>query len=73
MRIDSKGDFIASVDDTGMIIIWSLKAALQGQEGKLTQFQRPDPEFGSDLIELGSNFVVSHHQWVRDVVVFDFP
>ena len=70
--MESSNNFVATVGETGFIVIWSLEAAVEGKETKLTRFRRPVPDWISDHIGLGANFVVSHHQSKREIVIFDF-
>ena len=72
MRMEASDNFIASLDDTGSIIIWSLEAALERKEAQLTRLQLPVPGRRSNEVGVGANFVVSHLLNRREILVFDF-
>ena len=72
----SRGNFLASIDYTGLLIIWSLDAALEGEEAELMRIIRPGilPIWDSSVMALGPNFIVSYrrHEEGNRVLVIDF-
>ena len=65
-------DIIASCDQSGWIILWSAKGALEGKEAKLGRFMQPIFQTASH-VKLGLNFVAASQVGLSYIVVMDFP
>ena len=72
--VDVHDSLIVSGDRGGDIIIWSIKAALEGKPEKICtladEYFEGIPRWG---LKLGSNFLVRHCPESSKIVVMDFP
>ena len=67
---------IASCDYDNLVIIWNMKAGLQGEPFKTDSFEDPDFGYGSFDMKVGRSFVVISNMDIdsRAVIkVVDFP